>query len=145
MKIEDLIGKIIWNYDKGKSSTILDDGRWKSDVEYDDECEENYIITDIVKTTDEFIIMGKLMNRYDDALDAYHIEEIKHIEPIGLFGIDDISNLLEKSWCMGKELTRPIIKGKITRIYNPIDRVLRWDLYNGTPMEFFNSYEEDDN
>ena len=85
------------------------------------------------------------MNRYDDALDAYHIEEIKHIEPIGLFGIDDISNLLEKCGCMWKELTRPIIKGKITRIYNPIDRVLRWDLYNGTPMEFFNSYEEDDN
>ena len=96
MKIEDLIGKIIWNYDKGRTSTILDDGRWKSDVEYDDECEENYIITDIVKTTDEFIIIGKLMRSYDDALDAYHIEEIENTEPIGLFGIDDISNLLEK-------------------------------------------------
>lgn len=143
MKIEDLIGKIIWNYDKGRTSTILDDGRWKGDVEYDDECEEYYIITDIVKTTDEFIIIGKLMRSYDDALNAYHIEEIEHIEPIGLFGIDDISNLLEKSWCMGKELTRPIIKGKIVRIYKPMDSVIRWDLFKGTPQEFFDLYQND--
>ena len=59
MTHKELIGKIITLYDPSTSDTFDPDlGQFRSEFEYDPDCEEWYIVTGIVCTAMEVVLFG---------------------------------------------------------------------------------------
>lgn len=145
----ELIGRIISNYDPERCDTINYSGRWASEEGYDADCEDNYIITGIVKTTHEYVIFGHLMRSYDEAYDRVDRWDDEG-RPIALVKEKQMKQLLEKLWCTGKEMDPACLVNEETRKnpplvgYKPGKKVLRWDLYYDTAEEFSKMYEDED-
>lgn len=145
----ELIGLIISNYDPERCDKILYDGRWASDSGYDEDCEDYYIITGVIKTTHEFVIFGQPMRYYDEAYDKVERWD-KDGYPIALVKEKQMNQLLEKLWCTGKEMDSVRLVNEETRNNPPLvgskpgKKVLRWDLYYDTAEEFAKMYEDED-
>lgn len=144
----ELIGRIISNYDPDRCDKILPDGRWASDAGYDEDCEDHYIITGVVKTTHEWVIFGHLMRSYDEAYDKVARWD-KEGCPIALLRDKQMEQLLERLYCIGKEMRGERLVNEETKNnpplvgYRPASKVLRWDLYHDSAEEFAKMYEED--
>ena len=63
---KELTGRIVSFYDSGQSDIILPNGRYRSEEEYDPDCEEYYVITGVVQTASCYVLWGRHMASYAD-------------------------------------------------------------------------------
>ena len=140
----ELIGRIISSYDPGRCDTILPSGRWKADVEYDQNCEAYYIITGILRSRHNYILFGRMMDSYEDALRADVISSGKDFgHPFVIIKTKHLDTLMKNCWCYGSEMF-PVYRDDGRRLagYRPSDKLLVWDLFQGSPDDFVKLFED---
>lgn len=140
MTLNDLIGKIIISYDPDRS---IDISKRPSVLEYDEGCEEWFIITGIVKTSNEYILAGKWFDYYEQALDAKDVKEWKDSRPIALLTEDEFKQLIENGHVICYEMVGVLDSNYSVIGYKPSRKKIDWDIFNGTPEEFVACYEEE--
>ena len=145
MKENELIGKIVSTYDPGLSETWDEiQGTFRAQTEYDPDCEEWYIITGVLKTSMEVVLFGIEIYSYmyvdrANEVDAWMDEG----RPFAIFLNENFEKLLEKGTATGHRMNN-LCKGIHPYGYRFGDKLLWWNIFNGTPEDFINLYEDDD-
>lgn len=144
MTHKELIGKIITLYDPSTSDTFDPDrGQFRSEFEYDPDCEEWYIVTGIVCTALEVVLFGIEMRNYEEALDALKINKWDDEgRPFAIFMNTNFEQLLEKNYANGLRMSANALPPFFEYKYGK--KLLRYDVFNGTPEEFVKLYERED-
>lgn len=144
MKTKELIGKIITLYDPSTSITYDPDrGQFRSQFEYDPDCEEWYIVTGIIRTALEVVLLGIEMRNYAEALDALKIDRWSNEgRPFAIFMNANFEQLLEKNYANGLRMSPNVFPPFFEYKYSA--RLLRYDVFKGTPQEFVELYERED-
>lgn len=113
----ELIGCILWNYDPGRCDKITINGKWASEEGYDEDCEEHYIITGIVKTEHEYVIYGRLVEYGDEIPDINEWDESGY--PFAIIREKQMEKLLKSHGCNGLEMHRALLLDKEYHFKNP--------------------------
>ena len=142
MKKHELIGRIISCYDPEMSDTIDPcSGEFRSQFEYDPDCEEWYIITGIVETPTQTVLFGKEIRDLYEALDAKEVNSwMEYGRAIAVFGNVNFKDLVKKQTTTGLTMSPTFKLG----VYSCGSRLIWWNIYNGTPEEFVELYERED-
>lgn len=145
MTHKELIGKIITLYDPSTSDMFDPDlGQFRSEFEYDPDCEELYIVTGIVCTGLEVVLFGIEMRNYEEALDALKINKWDDKgRPFAIFMNTNFEKLLEKNYANGLRMS-PNGLPPFFFEYKYGKKLLRYDVFKGTPQEFVELYERED-
>ena len=145
MKENELIGKIITVYDPGMSETWDEvRGTFRAQFEYDPDCEEWYIVTGILKTSLEVVLFGIEMYSYMDADKANEVDAwMDEGRPFAIFMNESFNKLLDKKSATGHRMNN-LVSGIMPYGYKFGDKLLWWNVYNGTPEEFIEIYERED-
>lgn len=144
MTHKEIIGKIITLYDPSTSETFDPErGQFRSEFEYDPECEEWYIVTGIVCTALEVVLFGIEMRNYEEALDALKIDRWSDKgRPFAIFMNTNFEQLLEKNYANGLRMSPNCLPPFFEYKYEK--GLLRYDVFKGTPQEFVELYERED-
>ena len=144
MTHKEIIGKIITLYDPSTSETFDPErGQFRSEFEYDPECEEWYIVTGIVCTAMEVVLFGIEMRNYEEALDALKIDRWSDKgRPFAIFMNTNFEQLLEKNCANGLRMSPNCLPPFFEYKYEK--GLLRYDVFKDTPQEFVELYERED-
>lgn len=129
----EIIGCVLWNYDPGRCDKITINGKWASDEGYDEDCEEHYIITGIVKTEHEYVLYGWWFEPGDFLPEITEWDEQGH--PFALIREKQMDELLKSHGCNGLEMKQALLLDKEYHFknpphvgYRPAGKVLHWTL-----------------
>ena len=132
----DLTNILVWDYDKGRSITPE---RWNDPLDYEDNCEEHYLLSRGVTVGNSVHLYGRYMNSVEDCLYPPTIDEGYLI---GKIKKEDVHRIIDRKhvdeWWPKSHSARPGVDPKFS------EKSLRLDVCEDTPKEYYDWVIEQD-
>ena len=125
----DLTGIIVWDYDKGRSECPE---RWNDPLDYEEDCEDHYLLTRGVEVDDDVWLFGKHMSFIEDVFEP-PTQWQGHL--LGKIKKADLQRFFDKKSVMWT----PSWYEHLLDRYHFRDKEVRLSVWTGTADEFYDT------
>lgn len=129
----DLTKIIVWDYDKGRS---ICPERWDDELDYEEDCEDYYMLTRGVEVEDDVWLFGKYLSTIDNVFDT-PTQWQGHL--IGKIKKSDLQAFFEKKNVMWT----PTWYNHLLDQRHFSDKDVCLSIWKGTPQEFYDTMMEE--
>lgn len=130
----DLTGRIVWDYDKGRSECPE---RWNDPLDYERDCEEHYMLTRGVEVDEDVWLFGESLSSVND---VYFLPTQWQGCLVGKIKKADLQKFFDKKNVMWT----PTWYDHLLDTRHFCDKELWLSTFDGTPEEFYQTMMEEE-